>query len=51
MQPQYVDLGAQIGAIVEAGGQPVLADCRFWLIMMTGAWIAASVESIRFRKM
>jgi hypothetical protein len=24
MQPQYVDLDAQIGAIVEAGGQPIL---------------------------
>ena len=26
-------------------------DWRFWLIMMIGAWIAASIESIRFRKM
>ena len=26
-------------------------DWRFWLIMMIGAWMAASMESIRFRKM
>ena len=28
-----------------------MAAWRFWLIMITGAWIAASIDSIRFRKM
>jgi len=46
---QIGDLG--FGAHIGCASSRSFAACRFWLIMMIGACKAASMDSIRLRKM
>ena len=46
-----LQLGLQVDLVVMLRPFPVFFFCRFWLIMIMGACMAARQESIRFSRM